>query len=260
VQSSTLLLMACEGELRIDAAIFADTGWEPKSVYEHLAWLEVQAATAGIPVYRVGSGDIRERELARHYTWMPLRMKGEAGNGLLRRQCTDRYKIRPIQRKLRELGAKATQPIDLLIGISLDEYQRMRDSQVKYQRNVYPLIERRMSREACLVWMRTRGYPEPGKSSCIGCPYHDNAHWRRLRDTSPDEWADAVDFDERIRHAYPKLSGEAFLHRSLVPLAEADLRSEQDRGQSDMLEMLSNLGFPVESDGCGVLCPADDAV
>ena len=29
VQSSTLLLMAREGELELDAAVFADTRWEP---------------------------------------------------------------------------------------------------------------------------------------------------------------------------------------------------------------------------------------
>jgi hypothetical protein len=38
VQSTTMALMAAHGELTPmpDAAIFADTGWEPKAVYEHL--------------------------------------------------------------------------------------------------------------------------------------------------------------------------------------------------------------------------------
>lgn len=39
VQSTTLALMAAHGEIgpMPDCAIFADTGWEPKAVYEHLA-------------------------------------------------------------------------------------------------------------------------------------------------------------------------------------------------------------------------------
>jgi len=39
VQSSTMALMASHGEITPmpDAAIFADTGWEPKAVYDHLA-------------------------------------------------------------------------------------------------------------------------------------------------------------------------------------------------------------------------------
>ncbi|WSA82652.1 hypothetical protein OG930_06905 [Streptomyces sp. NBC_01799] len=38
VQSTCLLLMAAEGHLPgLDVAIFADTGWEPRAVYDHLA-------------------------------------------------------------------------------------------------------------------------------------------------------------------------------------------------------------------------------
>src|SRR5690606_33579649 len=42
VQSTTLILMAARGEFDVmpDCAIFADTQWEPKAVYEHLDWLE----------------------------------------------------------------------------------------------------------------------------------------------------------------------------------------------------------------------------
>ena len=42
VQSSTLALMAAKGEIgpMPDAAIFADTGWEPRKVHEYLDWLE----------------------------------------------------------------------------------------------------------------------------------------------------------------------------------------------------------------------------
>ena len=42
VQSSVMALMANEGAFdRIpDCAIFADTRWEPPSIYEHLEWLK----------------------------------------------------------------------------------------------------------------------------------------------------------------------------------------------------------------------------
>lgn len=41
VQSTTMALMAAAGEIgpMPDCAIFADTGWEPAAVYEHLARL-----------------------------------------------------------------------------------------------------------------------------------------------------------------------------------------------------------------------------
>ena len=45
VQSTVLALMAERGEYGLpkpDVAVFADTGWEPPSVYEHLDWLQEQ--------------------------------------------------------------------------------------------------------------------------------------------------------------------------------------------------------------------------
>lgn len=40
VQSTTMALMAARGALTPmpDCAIFADTGWEPEAVYDHLDW------------------------------------------------------------------------------------------------------------------------------------------------------------------------------------------------------------------------------
>lgn len=74
------------------------------------------------------------------------------------------------------------------------------------------------------------------RSACIGCPFHDNVEWRRLRDEAPDEFADAVEFDVQLR-AKP-LGGfisEAYLHSDRVPLAEANLdkvtRREKLRAQ-----------------------------
>jgi hypothetical protein len=65
VQSSTLLLLALHGRIpAFDAAIFADTGWEPAAVYLHLDRLRRLTAAGGIPIIRVATGDIRvgERE------------------------------------------------------------------------------------------------------------------------------------------------------------------------------------------------------
>jgi 3'-phosphoadenosine 5'-phosphosulfate sulfotransferase (PAPS reductase)/FAD synthetase len=58
VQSTTLALMAARGEIEApDCAIFADTGWEPRAVYEHLDRLE---DALPYPVYRVSAGNLRD--------------------------------------------------------------------------------------------------------------------------------------------------------------------------------------------------------
>ena len=89
------------------------------------------------------------------------------------------------------------------------------------------------------------GYKMPPKSACIGCPYHDNAQWRDMRDNRPDEWRDAVEFDKGIRNNLHNVTMTAYVHRSLVPLNEVDLSTERDRGQMDL--------FGNECEGmCGV--------
>ncbi|WP_240634247.1 MULTISPECIES: hypothetical protein [Streptomyces] len=64
----------------------------------------------------------------------------------------------------------------------------------------------------------------------LGCPFHGNAQWRHIRDNSPEEWEDVVEFDAAIRRGNARanatgnrLLGEAFLHRSRVPLSEAPI-------------------------------------
>lgn len=228
VQSTTLLLMAHKGEIeRPDLAIFADTQWEPAAVYRHLAWLE---RISSIPIQRVTAGNIREESLSKagRFASMPLHlMNGDGKKGQLRRQCTNEYKLRPIKKALRNL-----RPYEMWLGISLDESHRMRDSDVRYITNRYPLVERRMTRWDCQRWLTEHGYPIPEKSACIGCPFHGNRNWRALKER-PEEWADAVAFDQAIREL-PRIKGRVFLHASLRPLAEVDLTTPQERGQQAM--------------------------
>jgi hypothetical protein len=239
VQSSCLLLMSLTGDLpRLDAVIFADTGWEPKAVYQHLERLEAVAAAAGVPVWRLSAGNLRRDALdPRHrFASLPLYVRREdGGRGMIRRQCTREYKLTPIRRKVRQLYEQARRsPVEQWLGISVDEAHRMRDSDVRYIALRYPLVEAGMSRGDCQRWLAAHGWPDVPRSSCIGCPFHADRQWRQLRDRSPEEWADAVAFDRAIRHGHPSaihkaaLRGRAFLHRSLRPLDQVDLSPPDD--------------------------------
>lgn len=260
VQSSTLLLMAAHGEIHVDRAIFADTQWEPKGVYRWLEEMAPIAERAGIPVDIVTAGNIRAETLERaarqsgfaslpFFVRDPLTGKGS----MIRRQCTKEYKVRPVQRRLRELGASSRQSVELLIGISLDEAQRMKPSRVKYAEHTYPLVDEKITRQDAVGWLASKGYPEPPKSACIGCPFMDNRRWRDLRENRPDEWQDAVEFDAATRQL-PRIKGETFLHRQMVPLPMVDLSTERERaaasGQVDMFDLLECSPF---------VCPGGDA-
>lgn len=238
-----MALMAAHGEIgpMPDCAIFADTQWEPKAVYDHLQWLR-SGNVLPFPVHIVTAGSLRSDILARSNTtggrfaavpWFMQMPNGDDAMG--RRQCTSEYKLNPIRRKVRELlGGKTPKGgCEVWVGISTDEAVRMKPSRVGYMVNRWPLIEQRLNRNDCLRWLERRGYGEAPKSSCIGCPFHSNSQWRALRDGAPAEWQDAIEVDAAIREQ-PGFRGKQFMHRSLVPLAEVDLSTAEDHGQLNM--------------------------
>lgn len=268
VQSTTIALLAVEGALpKPEAAIFADTGWEPKAVYAHLNRLAEVLDSAGIPLHRVSKGSLRTDSItpAHRYASIPYFVRNPDGSdGMGRRQCTSEYKLAPIRRKVRELlGAAAPdfrrvpkgRVCEQWVGFSTDEIHRVDGDKRNpaYLTTRYPLLDLGMSRKDCLRWLTARGWSTV-KSACIGCPFHGNAQWRNLRDNHPDEWADAVAFDTAIRKGGARglpLNGEAFLHRSRVPLALAPIdrvtRREWDDRQVDLLDLIAEEGDP---DGC----------
>jgi hypothetical protein len=270
-QSTRLLIEADRGEIPpVECAVFADTGWEPRAVYDHLAWCEKLVKT---PIVKVGTGNIRadsinsviggKRNGGERWASMPLvvlnhkkriREYGELWGdteefvtvdayrperGMVKRQCTFEYKVRPITEWVREhilkkpKGARwPTEPvIERIFGISFDERSRMFDAAARGEKwaiNVYPLVDRRINREQTIAWAEKHfpGHVFP-RSACIGCPYHSNAEWRAIR-AVPEEWADAVEFDRAIRHQRGVL-GDAYLHQDAVPLDEANI-DEVDKG------------------------------
>ena len=197
-----------------------------------------------VPVHVVSAGNIRENLMraAAGDRWASVpaftrtvRRGGPIDIGMIRRQCTTEYKIVPIRREVRELAgltrkrSPKTPVVEQWIGISTDEIVRMKPSFEGWQINRWPLVEERMSRQDCLTWLRRHEYPIPPKSSCVGCPFHSDAMWRQIRDTDPEAWTDVVAVDRSIRTGLRGIRGEVFLHRSAVPLGEADLSTDADR-------------------------------
>jgi hypothetical protein len=76
------------------------------------------------------------------------------------------------------------------VGISLDEFQRMKPSGLKWIENRWPLIEQRITRNDCLAWFAER-YPgrRLAKSACVFCPYKRDRDWAEMRDNDPESFA-----------------------------------------------------------------------
>lgn len=252
-QSSVLYLMMCRGDLApAEVAIFADTQWEPRAVYEHLAWLEKEGA-GRVPVVKVSEGDLRADAVAfrqyrvsgdgkRHASIPLFVLNPDGSQGLIRRQCTGTYKIEPIERYIRrtvlglEKGRRVPAGVTVaqVFGISFDERQRMRRPPMPWQAFEYPLVDMRWRRQRVIAWAEEhypgRTFP---RSACKGCPYRSNAEWRLMRATAPEDFADAVRFDAEMRDADATgqdarkvLVGLPYVHRSMRPLGEVDLEED----------------------------------
>lgn len=239
VQSSVMALMAAEGLIKPmpDYAIFADTGWEPQGVYQHVEWLEEQLP---FPVRRVSQGDIRADILAgvnstgQAFNSVPFYVRSPDGKtGIAKRQCTREYKLAPIHEELKYLlglGYRQRVPeglfAELWIGISVDEaHFRMKDSRDDWIEHRWPLVEQDMTREDCRTWFAERfGDRILPRSACIGCPYHTDAEWADMKLADPVSWQDAIHVDQAIRVSSraARFEGEMYLHRSRVPLAEIE--------------------------------------
>ena len=245
-QSTVLALMAdmgWGGLEKPDIAIFADTQWEPPSVYEHLDWLEKQLS---YEVVRVSAGDIRENVLkgvtpdGGRFLDMPVFLTNPDGKeSIASRQCTNHYKIIPIHKKLRELlklkpGRRAPMDVqvEMWMGISADEVSRKKPSRDEWITNRFPLIDMDLTRAHLYGWFAER-YPGRvlPRSACIGCPYHNNMEWKWLKDNDPKSFQDAV-FVDRAMREIPNIRdifvGEGYLHRDRKSLDTVDLDRAED--------------------------------
>jgi 3'-phosphoadenosine 5'-phosphosulfate sulfotransferase (PAPS reductase)/FAD synthetase len=175
VQSSALAMLIEQGKVpMVDAAIFADVGAEPREVIEWLDWLKTKIS---YPLFVVQDRNLKEDlELmaSGKYKKIPIpifTLNEDGKKGMNRRACTADYKIKPVTQKIRQLlglakgeRRKNGTEVELLMGISTDEVQRMKTNQIKYFNNVYPLIDMGWNREKCISWFQENYNKTPPRS------------------------------------------------------------------------------------------------
>lgn len=240
-QSCALALMSARGDIEpLDAAYFADTGWEKARTYRYLDWLETQVP---FPIFRLRRDGLNlgeylienvalgnaKRMTAPFYVDDPF--------GMMSKQCSKEFKTRVIQAALRELlglGRGERGPgepvIEQWLGMTTDEMGRVSVSEKRYLYHRYPLIEQRMTKLDVFAWYDVRQLKRPPKSSCIFCPLQRPAQFREIRKDGED-WSRLVDFDRAIRPGYAGMEGTAYLVRQCRPIDEANLDSAEDKGQ-----------------------------
>ena len=242
VQSYTLAAMMALGEIpRVDVALHADTAHEQQATYDFARrwtpWLEERGVRV-VTVYGNGKRtEVIRPEWGGGSVMIPAFSKDRktGKEGQIRRQCTHDWKIMPMRRHLREQLGGRPRPgsVVCLQGISLDEWHRMRSSDVQYIVNQYPLVDLRMTRADCAAFLESRGLEIPPKSSCTFCPYHSLKYWKRLKQQGGADWDEAVQVDGEIRDM--RNLHTLFVHPARVPIAQA-VQIPEDYG-AQQLEM-----------------------
>lgn len=145
-----------------------------------------------------------------------------SGGSFGKRTCTSDFKVRVIDKYLR--GKKQSHVI-VGLGISTDEFQRMKDTNfhdshgnVKFgfmKALEYPLIELRLSRQDCYDIIKSVGLPIPPKSSCFFCPFHKSSTWQAMATNEPALFERACNLEKIINEKRQSQGKDAvYLHQA----------------------------------------------
>lgn len=206
VNSVALMILLLREGLPFDEAVFADTGGEVPETYEYLKIAKEFLRDRGVPLTILAKRGRTLYETAWDRQVFP---------SAIWRWSTRDYKITPILRHYRSFGVHINQ----YLAIARDEIERMKDSRVDYVTNIYPLIDRRITRAGCIELIESEGLPIPERSSCYFCPFNSVERWRWLDEHHPSLFDKAMALEERSKH-FPaqRLTDQAFRERTDISL------------------------------------------
>lgn len=228
-QTAAIAVLVLQGKLpRPDVVVMADTGREIASTWDYLDEVIAPAlASIGLTV-QIASHELATVDIYAHNGDLLLpAYTSQANGGKLPTFCSDKWKKNVIRRWLR---ANDYNDVDVWLGISTDELERMKPSGLKWYRHVYPLIEMiPTTRAQCSALVESFGWPTPPKSRCWMCPNQSPQMWSEMRRTQPDEFAKAQQIEIELQQHDPNV----WLHRAMIPLENAVNLTDQQPGLFD---------------------------
>ena len=206
VNSVALMILLLRDGMPLDEAVFADTGGEVPETYDYLSIAGDYLGNNGVPLTVLSKNGRSLYDVAWDRRVFP---------SAIWRWSTRDFKITPILRHYRSFDTHINQ----YLAIAWDEVHRMKDSRVDYVTNLYPLIDRRMTRADCVALIEDAQLPVPQRSSCFFCPFNSVDRWRWLYETHPELFERAMALEERSKH-FPsqRLTDQAFRGRTDISL------------------------------------------
>jgi hypothetical protein len=174
-----------EREIPVHVRLFADVRAEWPETYDHInlmdKWL-ISHTGVGITWVKEERWSLEE-ECLREQT-MPSIVLGL-------RSCSDKFKIRPQNRFLRQwqpaIDAWARrEKVTKIVGFDAGESHRIKEFPSTLWVNRYVLVEWDWYREDCVEAVKRHGLPIPRKSSCFYCPEMQWHEIKELNEAHPE--------------------------------------------------------------------------
>jgi hypothetical protein len=229
VNSVALLLRLIEDNNPPDLVVFADTGDESPQTTAAVEHTVALCRGQGIKFQSVRNGDLVQWFIENKVLPLPHRNI---------RSCTEKFKVAPIRAWLREQGINKAR---MLVGFAKDEAHRMKDSNVQWIRNEWPLIyDYGMTRADCqkTIARLWDGPPVP-KSGCQGCPFIGERGFLQLARSDRAAFRRWRVLEEQARD-YPKNR----LYAEGLTLAQIEHRADTET----RLDAFGDLGGAIEGD------------
>lgn len=223
-------------------AIFCDTGFEHKIMYERINMVEkeIKKLHPNFKIIRVKNKE--------HRSLPAYIKKHKFYPSVMARFCTRMFKIEPIDDFLRDQG-----PVELMIGLNADEFERTGNhglvQNVTYS---YPLIMANLARKSCIEILKKLNLepvfpPYMARGGCIGCFFKSKKEYTAMAILNEEEFDQVVELEEVIQdergHRYGIRDGIPNM-KDFKRLAKSTLFSAEE-----MYDYTLELQTP-----CGVFC------
>lgn len=240
---TTAILHIPEIMERVNFVMFADTGVENPETYSYMEKYSIPFITQDLklPFVVVRGCEKADGVIVDNLEEACLRWKIIPSRVL--RHCTDKFKMRPMGKYIAD--HYPGQEIEAIVGIAWDEVHRMNNGRWNGYTPIYPLVDRKLTRDGCKRIIREAGWPVPPKSGCAICPFQRKGQWKALRHNHPHIFARAIKLEENGSR-FP----DFLLSNFGIPLREVDVKLGIDLSAFDDSEGSER----AEDDECGGVC------
>lgn len=272
VQSTAAMILQAQGKLAVpyDMFVFANVGEDSENkktleyYHEHFLPFAEQHGVPQIEIHKLRFGEVDTvlQATERDNRTVPIPVYMDNGGPPGNRSCTTDFKIRLVNRWIKEQGHAAA---IIGIGFSIDERHRPRTTHWHdaendslsvekpkarklgfWRRKDFPLFDALMTRDACTNLIKSVGLPVPPSSKCWFCPFTSRTEWIEMKKHEPEQFQKAIELQDRINMKRGKmLRDKVWLH------PDGDLRTAVS-DQISIFDTFYDADMECQSGYCGL--------